>query len=503
MDEIPAFPDNKAALVSDEGHLNLEALSQRLGPFQPPPGFHHGDEFAPPSPRPIPRVLRTGSFGRRRWSSVLTLFVLGVGCIIFAPIPFIQKLSFHILPLWYLDWIGYGLIGLAVLFGVKNRISKDRYRYVIEGEPLIGRVLGVFTPLREVVDQQTKVSTEFFRYLVAVEFRDPETGKLERTSALSDEEWAAKDLPRFDPGVDAGDYVTLVRLPGQGLDGVKLYGFLGLDPDRDFITRDGRPLAGVSPFTAVLMSMAVLLALWFLILGIYVIQCCMPLEWSWSVGLPFLAAGAVLGAIGLAWLVWFDQRKQNTLKRSGFVLAGVAGAGLGALAGAVTMGAVNAAFDHSESTYSPIRITQHWQRTHNFIFRTYEVEYTPLAGGQTEKLGTSVDDLAKLGDAQFGALEIHGGALGLDWIGAVHPMEWKRLDDNASLDDVRDGVEVQFPGGANAPQVARMIPKLVLARDDQNETLAACPPELVDAAIDSMRAEIASLGAKVERIRSE
>src|SRR5436190_5735684 len=111
MDQTPATPEPAEALVSEEGQVNLEALSQRLGPFTPPAEFDHGNEFDPVPPRPIMRRLRTGSFGRRKWSTVLTLFVLGAGCVIFAPIPFIQKLSWHILPLWYLDWIGYGLIG--------------------------------------------------------------------------------------------------------------------------------------------------------------------------------------------------------------------------------------------------------------------------------------------------------------------------------------------------------------------------------------------------------
>ena len=118
MDQTPATPENSGPLVSEEGQVNLEALAQRLGPFNPPAEFDHGNEFDPVPPRPIMRGLRSGSFGRRRWSTVLTLFVLGVGCVIFAPIPFIRKLSFHILPLWYLDWIGWGLIGLAVIIGI-------------------------------------------------------------------------------------------------------------------------------------------------------------------------------------------------------------------------------------------------------------------------------------------------------------------------------------------------------------------------------------------------
>jgi len=500
MDQIPPPPDASGALVSDAGQINLAALSERLGPFSPPPDFDHGDEFDPVPPRPIPRRLRSGSFGRRRWSTVLTLFVLGIGCRIFAPFRFVEKLSFHILPLAYLSWIGYGLIGLAFLVAIINRFSKARLNYVIDGQPLIGRVLGVFTPLHAVVDPQTKAVNEYFRYLVAVEFEDPETRKMERTAVVSEDQWSATQLAKFDPGVDAGDYVTLVRLPGQGPDTLKLYGFLGLDPERDFITRDGRPLAGVSPMTALLISVVVLLCLWFLILGIYVIECCMPQEWNWGASAPFLGVGMLLGAIGLTWLVWFEQRKQKTLKKSGFVLAGLGGAFMGALAGAVTLGAVNAAFDNSVATYRPIRITQHWQTTHNFIIRTYEVEYTLLGGGKSEKHGASVDDLAKLGDAPLGALEIRQGALGLEWIAAVHPMEWRRLDWEPTAEDLRDAVEIHIPVAGDVPPKARMVPRLIVVRNDVEERTALCPPDLVEAGIMELRTAMNSMGAKIERV---
>ncbi len=501
MDQTPASAEASGPLVSDEGQVNLEALSERLGPFNPPADFDHGDEFDPTTPRPIPRRLRTGSFGRRRWSTVLTLFVLGVGCLVFAPIPFVQKLSFHILPLAYLSWIGYGLISIAVFVGLAHRFSKERYVYVIDGELLIGRVLGVFTPVRSVIDAQTKAVTNFFRYLAAVEFEDPETRKLERGVVLSEDEWDLAKQPRFDPGVDAGDYVTLVRMPGKGPESVRLYGFLGLDPDRDFITRDGRPLSGVSPFTAVLISVLVLAALWFLILGIYVLECCMPQEWNLSTSLLFVGVGAVLSAIGLAWLVWFEQSKQATLKRSGLIWAGLGGAVLGAVAGVVSMGAVNAAFDRSAATFSPIRITQHWQTTHNFIIRTYEVEYQPLAGGKSEKHGASVDDLAKLGDAPLGALEIRQGALGLEWIGGVHPIAWQPIEGEPSPEDLRNGIELQFPAPGQETKTARLVPRLLLELDGQIERTAPCPPELADAAIAEMKSALDSRGATMERLR--
>ena len=499
MEEIPAASSASEALVND-GAVNLDAISQRLGPFNPPADFDHGDEFDPATPRPIPGRLRKGSFGRRRWSAVLTLLVLGVGSVIFAPIPFVHRLSFHILPLAYLNYIGYGLIALAAFIGIRNRVSKARYNYVRDGEPLVGRVLAVFTPSRTVVDPQTKAVTEFFRYLVAFEYEDPDTRTMERLSVLSEDEWDAKKQSQFDPGVDAGDYVTLVRLPEAGPESTRLYGFLGLDPDRDFITRNGRPLSGVSPFTAVLISLAVLLGIWFLILGIYVVECCMPSEWDWKVGVPFLAVGGVLGAIGLGWLISLEQRKQAVPKKSAVIVGGLCGIVAGALAGGVTMGAVNAAFDKTVATYRPIRINQHWMTTHNFIIRTYEVEYSELGGGKSTKHGVSVDDLEKLRDADLGALEIRQGGLGLEWIAALHPVEWRPVSENPTPEELRDALTTVPLIAFLAGPPDRLVPRLITNLEGDS---VPCPPELADVAIADLTTVAAGKGVKLERVQKK
>ncbi len=98
MDPNPSDASASASSpLVEQGELNLAALSERLGPFAPPDNFDHGEEFAAVVPRPISSKLRRGSFASRRWSVVLTLFILGTGCIVLGPIPFVQKLSSHIL----------------------------------------------------------------------------------------------------------------------------------------------------------------------------------------------------------------------------------------------------------------------------------------------------------------------------------------------------------------------------------------------------------------------
>ncbi|HVJ84778.1 MAG TPA: hypothetical protein VM452_03990 [Caulifigura sp.] len=504
MDQSPTPPPGDAGkpLVNQAGQLDFEALAQRQGLFNPPAGFDHGPEFEPAKPRPVPGRLRRGSYGSRRWSTVLTLLVLGIGCVIFKPIPFIERLSWHVLPLGYLHWIGYGLIALAVIKAISNRFSRDRYRYVVEGDPIVGRALGIFAPVSTTVDPQTNVVSESFRYLAVVEYVDPETQKIERIGTLTEEEWNNNKQVDYDAGVDAGEYVTLVKLPGQGTDSVRLYGFLGLDPDRDFVTKDGRPLTGVSPYTAVLISTVVLLALWFLILAIYVFTYCEPREEpDLATGLTFLGGGALAGFIVAAWLTLARQRKHPGSKIAGLTLAAFFGGVFGLLAGFVSLGAINAAFDHTQPTYEPIRITQHWNTTHNLVFRTYEIEYAPLGGGKSEKHGTSVDDLEKLGNSTLGALEIRQGALGLDWIAGVHPVGWHRIEGEPTAEEVATGILVEGPdvGGA---RTGKMAPHLIVARDDETgDTTAPCPPDLAEAAITDMTVATAPLGFKIQRLK--
>ncbi len=376
--------------------------------------------------------------------------------------------------------------------------------------PLVGRVLGVFTPTRTVIDPQSKVATSFFRYLAAVEFQDPETRQMQRLGVLSEEEWDTKGQLQYDPGVDAGDYVTLVRMPNAGPDQIRLYGFLGLDPDREYITRNGQPLGGVSPFTAVLISLAVLIGLWFLILGLYVLECCMPREWNWKTSLPFLGTGAALGAIALGWLISREHGPQGGPKKSGISLAAFLGALLGAAGGAVSMGAINAAFDKSPPTYQPVVLTERVETTHNFMIRTYEVQYTQLNGGDSEKHGVSIDDYRKIEKASssFGVLETRAGALGLPWISHIHPMIWLVYQDEFPDEDRAHAITVKPASDVEGGIAMTLVPRLVTAfmpedgADGRNasEFSIPCPPDLAEAAISALKREVTSKGGTVERL---
>jgi hypothetical protein len=447
-----------------------------LGPFAPPADFDHGVEFEGDTPRPIPGWLRKGSFGKRRQGVVLTLAMLGVGCVIFEPLPIVESMSHYFLPLAYLGWIGLGLLALSAIVWLKNRFSMERLAYVRDGIPFVGRVLSVDRPVTQTIIPETKQLVERFQFAAKIEYDDPETRARQETVQFPEDQWDAKAIGEYDPGVEPGEYVTLVALPGRIAETTKLYGFLGLDPDRDFITRNGKPLSGMSPFTAVIIAFAVFGGLWLLITGLYVIFSCFPEEFAWQPGLVFLGLGAVAGIVCMRALLRRERKQSQPTKGETF-WGFFGGAVLGLMGGAVSMAIVNAVFDRSPSVYRPVRIDNYWETTHKGIFRTYEVEYTLFGSVKSEKHHAAYDDLARLQGAQHAAVEVHKGALGMEWIKAIHPFGWEFLSDPPTADELQQAVTFEAPGKDGAPPtVIQMLPRLYL---DETKTVPA-PAELTE-----------------------
>jgi hypothetical protein len=147
------------------------------------------------------------------------------------------------------------------------------------------------------------------------------------------------------------------------------------------------------------------------------------------------------------------------------------------LAGGILMSIVNATFDRSPAVYRPVQIENYWQTTHNGIIRTYEVEYTPFGAGKSEKHQAGIDDLAKLQDAETAGLEVHEGALGMEWISGIHPFRWEVPPDQATPEQLAQAITFEKPGENGAPPlVIRLIPVLVV---DEKTTVPA-PKELTD-----------------------
>lgn len=263
----------------------------------PPSDFDHGEEFEAPIPRPIPKRLKNGSYSQRRRTTVRTLLVFAVGCIVFAPMPFVVTISNYILPLRYLDWIGAGLFLIAIVVYLVNLFSPGRFVYVKTGHPIVGRIL---VPAFQ---DAGNADLPMFRLTAGVEYEHPENNAQMFATCVSEDQWGASDVEKFSQDFERGEYVTLVAKPDSIESTLKLYGYLGLDPEREYVLKNGRPVKGISPTTALLISFAVLGALGVLMMGIHVVITSIP-----DGGAPWKFLAAAGGGLISGLVLWFVGR---------------------------------------------------------------------------------------------------------------------------------------------------------------------------------------------------
>lgn len=451
--EPSPHPSEPTEPVTSE--LTPEQLSNALGPFSPQYEFDHGPEFDSETPRPIPRKLRKGSFQRRRRGVAIVWAVLGSCFMLVANWTIIQNLAFHVLPLQYLGWIGMGMIGISLCLVARNWFSKERYRYVVAGTPFPGRVLQVGDYYTVTINPETKAEQFEVQSRVLVEFDNPETRHREYAYIISEEKWPVAKKDKYTVTIAPGDYVTLVAMPGRINETIKLYGFLGLDPSREYLRYRGKPIAGISPFTALLISMVVFGCLWLFIGTLYVLQGCFPLDWNWPIGLAFMGGGIAVTSVGGWWLVSRDSPQANS--RSPFVAVLVFGV-FGIFLGLLALCLSNSILDHTEPRFEPITIVNHWQKTHKGMFREYEIEYTEPGQPNPKKSHITRQNQMRLGPVKLAARELRQGSLGLRWIRAYHPCGWVVQQPGEEPAKPDDAVEVDFEKWLISEQQKHQLP---------------------------------------------
>lgn len=471
------------------GFVSYEDIARELGPFSPPSDFDHGDEFEANVPRPIPKRLKNGSYNQRRRTTVRTLLIFGVGCFVFAPMPFVVTISNYILPLGYLEWIGAVLILFAIIAYLKNLFSSGLFAYVKTGQPIVGRIL---VPAFQ---DAGNGELPMFRLAAGVEYRHPENNAQMFATCVTEGQWGASDVEKFSQDFDRGEYVTLVAQPESVEATIKLYGYLGLDPDREYVLKNGRPIKGVSPTTALLISFAILGALGVLLMGIHVVLTSIP-----DGGAPWkFVAAAGAGLVG-GLVLWFAGR-QNTrsaeqevpdagqtaadpaatdeaapdgTKKAGPIVCGF----IGALLGLFGLCMLNSTLDGSKPVYEDIEVIKFRAVTYNGIIRTYEIEYRSPRGGK-HKYHATVEDINRLqGGASFGldsGVAVMGrgaGRFGLPWTQGIYPIVWIDQSDVEQPSSV--AVKIQVAGEG---ELLTMTLTPVILTDDQdfkvpNERLA-------------------------------
>jgi len=472
--------DSAPKLVAEDViEISLTEELEDPPPFDPPEDFQHGPEFEEEPPRSIPRSLKWGSYASRRRNSLLAVLVSAFYCFLLARLSFIYDLSFYILPLGYLDLVGAGLLLIAVVMAMNYTFGWGLYRYVRDAIPVTGRILKI----ARIPDNEMP---NVYQIRIEVEYRDPDTREL-RTVTLDPTltgslQFDKSGMPEIKDALELtlapGDYVTLVGYPGEQFEkSLKIYGLLGLDPDREFALKNGRPNRGMQPYHVIAVISAIVLAFGLLMGVIYVVEFYWPIGGNWMVAVIPGVTGAVIGLIfGSLWA--FSSREE--VQSSGLIDRIALAAGCGLFGTLLTLEAVfisNAMLDRTESNFEPVRVVEFWQTTHNFLFRDYSIEYTPLAGGDAEKIPSDVFTMSRFQDP-WGAIETSEGYFGLQWRRGIRPLVWTQIR-VASVDPERHVFVADTKPEGGQKMFLVMTPQLELP----DGTLVEAPDSLVERVI--------------------
>lgn len=391
-------------------------MRQELPPFEVPATYAVEPELRAPIPRPVPdsivrhpqRLARLRL--QRRISAVM--LSLSVAMIAFQDGAFLHVLGLYFTPFAYPGWLGgFGAaISLWGLFSWWHPWRADPYRYLRQGVVVVGRVVD----LRWEVAQRVNGADSSFAYDVYLEFPDPQTQELVVAALRSPE--VRDQSQRLTCKV--GDYLTAVYLPGQVGETLTLYGFTGVNPERNLLQHDG---SGAGKAAALLCLGGVFA----MIYGMF----CYPVH-NDEVGSLFQAVlvPAVIGTV-VGWKYNKRARAQqvhraqlavaqgtviegSTVQSTSWWGASLLGAFCGALIGLGTLMCLNGALDFHAPTSVPVKVINAHSRTYNGLFSTYQLEYVDPETKRNEKIGINPLDLERDG---YASLLTHRGALGWRW----------------------------------------------------------------------------------------
>jgi len=390
--------------------------------------------------------------------------MIGAACWASHPLPMVHALSFYLLPLGYLNWVGMTLLALAAVFWVRNLVSPGLLKYVRSGEPITGRVCQVG------VRAEGTAESPLGRFIAEVEFLHPDSGELQVLCVAAPDTFALGETSRMDAGVAAGDYVTLVYLPGRLEKTLQMYGWMGLSPEMDLIQKDGRPLQPMSAIASLLIVVAVTVAAWMLIGYLYIIGRYTALDSNcWY---PY-TVGIALCTIPLFILMILNV-KANPAKPGGRVtgygLALLVSVFGGFMIGFPAVGFLNGYFDSSPTNLEPVKVVQLWQETTNGVLRTYQLEYHPYPAGPKEKQTVAVDTLARFKSDSLGAIDVGRGWLGMRWLRDFHPITWDTVDESDPRHYPGE-ILFQLPGDGRTTRIAPWVA--------MNENHSELPPEVL------------------------
>lgn len=439
--EIPADPPEPTP----------ERIAERLGPFAPPEDFDHGEEFTEPTPRSIHPKTREGSYMARKHATTRGILTVGIVLIAAWLTPPVTALSAYVLPLRYMHWVGIAVTAYGYLRMLTMVPSGPPFNYLKNGRPVVGRVVNAGF-LRIVTGNVDGIAQTADHVYVVAEFDEPGHGERRVEVFYND-----NDLPHltgreaYSVPLQPGEYITLVQPKGFLVEAMQPYGFLGLDPDREHILKNGRPWRGTPLRTLASVGgvatfvIAGLCAFGHLIgYSDFVDGNDPAIMWPTGilvgVGVLVGLAGRVVYVRGLEGPAW-----RHTLS-GGTLTTALAAAGAGVMTSFLTVIPFNHFFDASDSRYEPFRVVNLWEETTNFLIRDYEIEYR-LVGGDVCKSPVSFPVIQSFPSEGFGLREIGDGALGAAYVRRLIPFLIVELVPDA------DGVLPEFATPGSVAEV--------------------------------------------------
>lgn len=406
---------------------------QEPGPFEPPKEYTFEPELKGDPVRPIPPELRQGRYGLQRHGAIRLLAISGFACLASAELPLMDTLSYYLLPLAYLNWIGIALLVWAAGSFLYDQLERGPYLWVKNASPFIARVLKIVVqPSLYVNGQPTN-----WRFNAEIEWRGPDGNMLSAWTQSAD----LNDPGRHTTSFRVGDYVTALRMPPK--DEVQVYGFLGLKPGLGVVDRDARDV-----LTTRQLVLRFAAGIGFFVALFYGIKY-MPVELPGDAFLKVIGALFLLAAWpghGLArrWhesrLAALAERNQAAIARGEALLydsnvyeksnirlyfdALLVGFGV-LLVGAFVLFTANAALDFRPREKRFVHIDEMIQTTWNGVFREYKIEFHFLdknfkQTGSKESLMSTPSHMA-LFKTRGGIASIGNGLFGMKWVEGIEP----------------------------------------------------------------------------------
>ncbi len=407
-------------------------------------------EFLFPVPRPLPDWFAHSEFAQQARRQVILAAASGLFLIALSSTHWTKRLGLFVLPFAYLDFIGLGLIVIALFKLLAVVLHRGPIAYLVRGKPIAAEVLSLTkAPV-------LRVNGVDARYAIVAEigYLHPQTGN-EVTQFVQSNDFLADTRERYSTSLQVGDIVTAVYLGSAVERSLRLYGFLGLNPQRRFLIDAKSYRAGSHRLS--LGAQILVLALFFsqLIANVYAFAFFCPIDFDWLKQLPpFLIGAACLTLLFgvLSYLayrkrkaLWFEQQAaaaqrgevQEAYSASIWERGGIEGFALKllfAVGGPLLLGIsalclafiANGALDRSTPEILPVELTQLTVSTENFILREYSIEFlSPFTKSKT-KFNADPAALRRLlgpsGELIPAEALVRSGWLGWRWVADVRPV---------------------------------------------------------------------------------